>query len=225
MPIKNDVFWKMVFKEKFIPQIDIIKNSLKDRILPTFNDIEQEAGRLEGKEFDRLSVELSGNENVDMADLADMARDESIGYYHLMNEMKTETLHIFYILLYKVFDQQFSYFYRKEILTPMEERDPKLKEWRVVYDRFKRVGIMLMSMETYRKINILRLISNVIKHGEGSAAEELRKIASSYFNHADHMFYSVFISDDIRDDLKLSLADFESHAENIRSFWMSFSNE
>jgi len=224
MPIQNPQFWKTFFWVKFNPQIDTIKRSLERKILPAFKDIEREADNLEDKEFERLSEELSGDENGDMSELVERAKDKAVGYYSLMTEMKSETLHIFYVLLYKVFDQQFSYFYQKEILDPREEHNLKLKKWSIVYNRFKKSGITLRSMSTYQKINILRLISNVIKHGDGPAAKELKKLAPHYFNHSNNGFYSVFISDDIRDDLNLSLDDFKIHAENVKSFWYELGN-
>jgi len=224
MSIQNPQFWKLFFQEKFCPQIDIIKNSLKDKILLAFSDVEREANSLEEKEFKRLAEEFSGDEDGDMSELAERARDEAIGYYRLMTEMKNETLHIFYVLLYKVFDQQFSYFYRKEILAPAEEANPKLKKWSIVNRQFIKAGIILKSMSTYQKIHILRLISNVIKHGHGPSAKDLKRLDPKYFSHASSEFYSVFISDDIRDDLNLSLNNFEMHAENIKSFWRHLLN-
>jgi hypothetical protein len=201
-------YWARHFREQFAPYLRLLTATLTDRLLPAFGDIEAEAEAVTEAEYNRLG-QLPADDSIDMADAAEMARDEGIGHYEAMTSLRQALLNLYAVALYHAFEQQLLVFHRRQVLSPMEEHDPKLFSISVLAQRLTAKGINLTALASYPAIAQLRLAANTVKHADGTSATALRQQRPDLFHHpifhlpmegrlAHHVpVYSPLLGDDV----------------------------
>jgi len=177
--LHNELFWAGVIRRDFVEEIRTFGQALKDRILKAFGNIEQEAEKLEKEEYKRLLQ--SPGAYFDGSEAAEMAKDRAIDFYVNMKSLEQGIVNMFAVGIYGLFTQQLMLLHRKELLEIHEENDQKLFEMDVIRSRLREDGIDIESFRSYRKIRELKLVVNTVKHAEGWAAKELRKIRPDLF--------------------------------------------
>jgi hypothetical protein len=85
--ILNQRFWAGQFDRVFVPQIRALVDTLRDRLLPAFDNLEAEAERKSDEEYERLGS-LPASEDVDMADLAETAMETGVAHYQMMSGLR-----------------------------------------------------------------------------------------------------------------------------------------
>jgi hypothetical protein len=178
----NIGFWKKYIRGKFINQIELFNESIQNRLIPTFDAIEQESEERSEKEWDRLCASCY-SPDIDPADLAEKAEEAGIEYYMTLSGIKQTLLNIAATALYHLFEQQIIFFLRREVLHPSLENDIELMKLSVFRDQLLKEGIDIYSFQSWVKIDELRIVSNSIKHAEGTSANQLRKIRPDMFKH------------------------------------------
>lgn len=182
MEILNIDFWKPYIRNQFIRQIELLNESIQNRLIPTFNTIEKEADEISEKEWDRLrSSPYSGD--VDPADLAEKAEMAGVDHYAALSAIKQTLLNIAAAALYHLFEQQIIFFLRRELLPISKEDNPNLMTVPYFREQLLEKGIDIDSFDSWDKIKELKLVCNSIKHAEGTSANELRKKRPDMFTH------------------------------------------
>ena len=108
------LFWAGYFRSIYIPEIETLAQCLGERILPTFNGLEDEAKRVEEEENERLCM-LSGPDD-DGAVIAEKAFEAGLDHYVRLRNMRQGIINMFCAGLYHLFEQHLFNFYRLEIL-------------------------------------------------------------------------------------------------------------
>ncbi|MCX5885402.1 MAG: hypothetical protein NT096_05790 [Proteobacteria bacterium] len=180
--IFNIGFWEQYIRNHFIKQIELLNESIQNRLIPTFDTIEKEAEEISEKEWDRLCSSCY-SPDIDPADLAERAQEAGIDYYMTLSGIKQTLLNITATALYHLFEQQIIFFLRREVLHPSQENDPQLMKVSVFREQLLKKGIDIYSFRSWDKIKELRVVSNSIKHAEGDSASELRKMRPDMFKH------------------------------------------
>ena len=178
----NIGFWEQYIRNQFIKQIELLNESIQNRLIPTFNTIEKEAEEISEKEWDRLCSSCY-SPDIDPADLAEKAQEAGIDYYMTLSGIKQTLLNITATALYHLFEQQIIFFLRREVLHPSQENDTELMKVSVFREQLLKKGIDIYSFRSWDKIKELRVVSNSIKHAEGTSASELRKMRPDMFKH------------------------------------------
>ena len=101
----NNEFRFNYIKEIYIPAVDFFSNSFFKRLLPAFGNLENEANQISEKEFQRL-CSLPGDENVDGAELTEIAQDVAISWYEGMYNMRQATINLHAVGIFHLFEQQ-----------------------------------------------------------------------------------------------------------------------
>lgn len=178
----NVGFWEQYIRNQFVKQIELLNESIQTRLIPTFDTIEKEAEEISQKEWDRLCSSCY-SPDIDPADLAEKAQEAGIDYYITLSGIKQALLNITATALYHLFEQQIIFFLRREVLHPSQENDTELMKVSVFREQLLKKGIDIYSFRSWGKINELRIVSNSIKHAEGTSASELRKMRPDMFKH------------------------------------------
>lgn len=179
----NELFWAHYIRGVFIEETRTFGQTLKNRILKAFDNIEQEAKELKEKEYKRLlQTPVGENGGPGMDVLAERAEEEGINFYITMTNLQQGIVNLFAVALYELFIQHLMILYRKEILEIHEENDEKLFKMREVKRRFRECGIEIEKLRSWEKIEELRLVCNTVKHAEGKSADNLRDIRQDLFN-------------------------------------------
>jgi hypothetical protein len=109
----------------YIEAIDYFARSLEKKVLPAFNDIQEEAERIQTETEKRFNVVVDP-ETADPADIAESAYHAGVDFYILVDGIVQGMINMFTAGLYHLFEQQLLKFHRKELLMPQEENDPRL---------------------------------------------------------------------------------------------------
>lgn len=160
-------------------RIDAIAQTINNRLLPTFDAIENEA-REAGK---RKLRDLSINFNPDFMDegsVFDQAHDEEIYHYHLHSEMRKEFINSSATWLFHLFEKDCS------TIFETDNGNSKVAE-------LAKLSINTAQNSDWEICNTeLRLIANVIKHGKGSSYNQLKirkpqmiKSFNGFFSNAE----------------------------------------
>lgn len=119
-------FWSTVFlRDQYIPQLTSIVEVLEDRILSGFNNIEKEAEDLSNARWDEF-MSSPGSGDEDPSEFAEIAEQAGVSHYIFLSGMRQGILNLFSVFLYHTFEQQLLMFFRKEVLTPEEEKGSEL---------------------------------------------------------------------------------------------------
>jgi len=222
----NVTFWEQFIRNQFIHQATMFVENLETRILPTFNNIENEAKKVEEQEWDRLCSSCA-SPDIDPADLAEKAHDAGLNYYTMVSGVKQTLLNVSATSLYHLFEQQLLFFLRREILHPSEEHNIDLIKISVFKERCLQHNIDVEKFSSWQTIDEMRLVANTVKHAEGKSSIDLRKIRPDLFTNLTLEKYGPKLGSNFRrlymplagEDLYLSIRDLKKYGEVIARFW------
>ena len=222
----NVTFWEQFIRNQLVRQITIFVENIENRLLPTFDDIEKEAQKVEEQERERLCSSCS-SPDIDPADLAEKAHDAGGEYYLMLSGVKQALLNISVTTLSHLFEQQILFFLRREVLHPSEENNLKLIRISVFKERLQNQGIDIGKFESWATIKQLSLVANAIKHAEGKSAIELRQIRPNLFKHpilreqewGFRVNYRRLYMPLAGEDLYTALEDLKKYRDAIVKFW------
>lgn len=218
--------WAIIFREKFLNEIGTMEQILENRILPSFQNLEQEADQISSTTAEKLKQ--YANEFSDEETIAQEAYFTGVDYYGRMDSAKQGIINMFAASFYHLFEQQIFEILRYELLDEKEIDNDKLYTICEAYGRFKNIGIDLENIVSFSKIYYeLRLICNTVKHSEGRSACELKKIKPEFFEtlftrqHPEtKMKGKKLVTKPLfGEGLYLTLVDLKIYIERIKSFW------
>ena len=120
-----------------------------------------------------------GNEYTDPGDIADWANDHSLAWWEKLVSLRQSMVNLLATGLYHLIEQQLGVL---SLDCAYERvRDTKLDVVKTWY--MTNLGIDLSSLESWAKIQELRLIANSVKHAEGGSAKQLRELRPDLFQN------------------------------------------
>ncbi|PWK06241.1 hypothetical protein [Tumebacillus permanentifrigoris] len=209
-------------REMFKSQIELYVNTFSKKVFPLFSNIEQEADELSDNYFNCI-MGGNGYDEVDPADVAQNAIDAGLEYYENLSLMKYNTIAMCIAMMYQFWEQQVRKFLFDEVSRyyHIEFKDFCSKGIRQIKSEFKAHDVDLENLQCWKKINELRLLCNVIKHGDGDSASELKNLNADFllidsFNRLE--LYNTTL-------LKAVLNIDESHLSEYGAYLINFWNE
>ena len=163
----------------FIYEIDLFANCLVDKVIPAFENLEEESKNVADREYKVRASSFNSNKGLD--EVAEEAEGEAINYYVMMKNMLQGIINMFAVGLYHIFEQQLFFFHRKELLIRDEEDNINLLKIKKVLSHLENSGIDVKNFKSWKKIDELRHISNTVKHADGQSSEELKKLRPDLF--------------------------------------------
>jgi len=223
------LFWAGYFRTIYIPEIDTFAQCLVDRILPTFNNLEDEAKEIEEAENERLSA-LSCPDD-DGAVIAEKAFEAGLDHFVRMRNMRQGILNMFCSGLYHLFEQLLINFYRLEIFGIGREVEHNLSIKGVKQDFLEKTGLDLGLIGDWQLIDELRLIANTVKHADGDSSLALKeKKPNAFVNPALAGFPTLrrkpgpVFKPMFGEDLYVKIEDFSLYVETVKRFWLELAN-
>lgn len=164
----------------------------------------------------------------DQADFVEKARDFGIGYWQTLNLMKCNTYMMTLATLYQVWKQQIRELSFREITRYhklySKGKEVQFKDFCTDFGHIKRLFSESdwppESALSWDMINELRLVQNVIKHGDGTAAEQLKKIQPDYFRDVSGTLIMDLYSSTLN-EIALSIPDttIDRYRDALIDFW------
>lgn len=197
----------------------------KNRLLSAFNNISEEADQAEqtaweegGRHFDP--------DYYDESMLAEAAINHGISFYQLLSEMHERTRLSVIAGMYHHWDKRFRRFLVRELRHPglMPGLHTRRALWKIdstkLEDFVRALGLDVRAFPSFPKIDAMRLVVNVFKHGEGKSLDDLRQLYPEYVpcRHAWQMH---------PDDTDMEVTDFhlDEFSDAIESFWRTLPKE
>ena len=228
--IFNALFWARYFQAEFVPQIRAITDALEKRVLPGFENIEEESNQVSEETWKKF-MSMPGTGDEDPADFAEAAEQAGVSHYLLLDGIRQGMLNLFAVALYHAFEQQIMLFHRGEVLKPAEENDHALLTHSEFQSRLARSGVYIKTFSSWAKIEELRLVANVVKHAEGNSAKRLHTLRPDMFQKP-HLVQlelpktrnSRIFQPLVGEDLYVSLTDIHDYRETLITFWQELSD-
>jgi hypothetical protein len=226
-------FWSRHFRQGFIPQVNAFCDAVINRVLPTFAGIAKEADDVAQAEYQRVgSLSATESEILDMADIAERAQEAGLVYYEALEGVRQSLTNLAAAALYHMFEQQLLLFHRKQVLHPSEEDNISKIKIGELKKRLLDGGLDIESLESWPKVDELRLVANCVKHAEGVSSEKLGKLRSDLFVHpASRDEDLARLSSSARvylplagQDVYVTVDDFEAYRSAVVLFWEEFGN-
>lgn len=204
-------------------EIQSFSNIFNKKLFPAFSNIGEEAEEIQEESYHAYGTSLG--EDFDGGDAAEFAIDQGIDYYETMNLVKYSFTAISIATLYLLWEQQVRRFLFKEMVHVFDIKFSDFCAKRSIIEDIKKHFLFhrvdLHSLKCWNRIDELRLLCHVIKHGDGKSAKQLFAIRSDLFKRGyDRQSYAPSLDTTLLEEtLNLSQTQFNEYAEILASFW------
>jgi hypothetical protein len=196
-------FWANYFRHTNIPRLQTQLAVLRDRLLPTFDDVGEEADAKAREAYEQITSQACGEDGpeIDGWDASEMAREAGLELYMALSDARQTLINSFAVAIYHLWEQQVLSFYRRELVdqTPLADETLHLRAFR---ERLLVDGVDVAKFNSWPTMLLFRDLANTVKHAEGRSAEALRRSKPEWFSPPS------FRNDELR-DLLLSKPLFE----------------
>jgi len=217
-------------RNKFQKQIELFYDTYSNRINPIFESIEEESNAIAEEKYQELGRCFNPDYN-DPADFAEEAWEAGLEYYEGMALMKYNTKLMWISTLYQFWEQQVRKFIYEEVTKTHKFIDKKGNE--VLFKDFCTRGIEdikeaflefnqdLEELRCWTEINELRLLTNVIKHGDGWSATQLKELRPDFFKAEFSNYNLLDLYKTTLNELVLNINDneFQEYCKALIEFW------
>jgi hypothetical protein len=151
---------------------------VRERLLPAIGDPEVEAQKASEAYWNaKMSEPVGEDDDVDPGSIADDANDKAIETYELLFPLRQSALNLGTAGLFHLFEQTCTSLGRAW-------KRGECKKFEHFLDWLRdATGVDVMAQEFWSDIHELHMVANVIKHGEGWSADELRGINPALFDY------------------------------------------
>jgi hypothetical protein len=191
----------------------------KSRLLSQFVSIEAEAERAEQEHWER-SGEFFNPEWHDPNDFAEAARDHGIEFYQLLSDMHDRTRLSVVAGMYHHWDKTFRRFLVREFKWPglVIGDNTRRALWKLDCAKLEQLlaslGSDVRRFASYPRMNAMRLVVNVFKHGEGKSLDDLRQHYPEFLHESSRRWGNY-------DDTDMVVTDehVDEFSAAVESFW------
>jgi hypothetical protein len=119
--IHSLVWWCRSIERTFLPAADLGIHWLTERILPTFDDLQNDADEYANRRTEE-SAPYADPESYDPADAAATWWDFGVEFYSMASDLRQALLNMFAATLFHQFEQALLELYRKECLRFRQQK-------------------------------------------------------------------------------------------------------
>ena len=193
------------------------------RLLPVFDHIDDEASAASEKAWQDAMSSPAYDDNFDPGDFAEAAQEYGIEVYENLHFTRQQLLGLATAGLYHLWERLLKQFLYKELRG--WTFDGLTIQQIVASANFRRLeeflspfGFQLAQQPYYAELSELRLVANVVKHGDGQSCDELQASAPELFGGYNYHF-DIFSK---ADSLELKPSDFIRYAKAATDYWNTF---
>jgi hypothetical protein len=212
-------------RRRILDRHDAYVEAVQARVISQFRDIDVQAERHAEARWEAL-LRMPAREDVDMADLAEVAQDTGLEKYEMLSFLKREMLLGSLAGLYHIWDRSLRDFLEKEFRHWMDALRIEKYAWRSdfngVVDCLRQFGWDIAKESFFEDLDACRLIVNVYKHGKGPALKDLAARYPRFLRYHDKPEFSFLAQHVDQEDLELSEQQFCKIARSLRAFWIGF---
>ena len=221
----------------YVPKI--IRNYLKqeilyyvqiyfEKLLPVFTDMEREAEQRANDFYDNFMNQPSSDEYIDPSSIAEQATGIGASHYSYLSLGKYSLTVTWHATLYQIWEQQLRLFLFREMSRVVKiEFKTFCSNIAEIKKVFKLHDVEIETFKCWAKIDELRLLCNVIKHGPGDSSEKLNKINPALFREYPALFDKEKVIDYmetykttlLEETLLINETTLQQYKDAVLSFW------
>ena len=206
-----------ILRKKLKSEIQIYRDFFVSKLFPTFDDIEDIANKYSEELFDTLMAD-SSDPNEDGASFAEDAIEHGISHYLALATVRHSFASIAVASLYHLWEQQAREFLFSELshdvhLDPAKFCANGMEDIKRIFLTHK---VDLTTLKSWTLVNELRLVCNVVKHGDGKSSNDLLALNPKLFNPRARTPAAGSL---LEEKLLLSSTEFSKYANNLANFW------
>jgi hypothetical protein len=219
--LKSQLYVSEITRSYLKSEIESFFRIYFDRLLPVFKDIEGEADKLTKDYYEDFMDHPARDEYIDPDSIAEHAFEIGVEHYSYLKFGQYNLTASWHAMLYQLWEQQSRLFLFREMShirkINFQTFCTDLSDIKVFY-KFHNVEIEGFSC--WAKIRELRLLCNVIKHGDGDSARKLCKINPILFKREGEVDYmEVHKTTLLKDTLNINEVTLNVYKEALLSFW------
>ncbi|WP_301107116.1 hypothetical protein [Sporosarcina sp.] len=229
--VKAQLYLYQKLREKFQKPYDYYHEVYLNKITVVFDNLEEEADKIAQRHYEELGQYFDPDRH-DYEDFADVAYEKGIEYYEAISLIRYNNQLMWISTLYQFWEQQVRKFLFDEIkssgITLCTKKGKEIEFSRFctrgikdIKEQFLRFGQDIEQLSCWQTIDELRLLANVIKHGEGVSTNDLEKLRPDIFksgvldNNLMKMHRTV-LNEQV---LNVKYMDFVMYKDALQSFW------
>ncbi len=220
--MKSQIYLHITTRNIFKSTIFSYQKVLNDRLFSNFENIEIEAEKYASDYYNELGKQPA-NDTIDMSDIADIALDKSIEFYEELSYVKYAFTATCISGIYHIWEQQVRKFLYDELrhdfsIDFSEFCNKGIEDIKKIFYRF---NLNIEKLKCWPKLDELRLLSNVIKHGDGKSLKALKSSNEKLFKKYpyDDLYNRVIDSTLLEENLNIDQKLFIKYCEVLVNFW------
>ena len=219
--MKSQLYLPEAKREHFKSEISDYVEVYCQKLLPVFKDIESDVEKYTNDIYNNSMSQPACDDSMDPGSIAETALDEGIEHYSYLKLGKYNLTATWHATLYQVWEQQLRRFLFQEIShvynIQFKTFCTKLSE---IKKKFEFHNVDIESFSCWPQVEELRLLCNVIKHGDGDSAKDLQKIKPVLFKQEDDIDYmKTFKTTLLEETLNINEMTLKSYRKALLSFW------
>jgi len=195
----------------------------KKRLLSAFAKIYEEAEQAEKAHWDESGLSFNPDTH-DEGSLAEAARDHGVVFYQMLSEMHERTRLSIVAGMYHHWDKSWRRFLVEQLRWPGLVPGPRTRRllWRLESVKLETLlhafGLDVRSFPDFLRLDAMRLVVKVFKHGEGASFDDLQKLYPSFVPPPLVGWVSTHPDDT---NMRVTDTQLDEFARAIESFWRS----
>lgn len=192
------------------------------RLIPTFDNIEEEAEKASQEIWEGAESASFNGYGDSYGDLSSDAFEVGLKVYENLSFVREQLIQLSVAGLYHLWERAIKQFIIKE-LKHYQYEDSVFKvvekaTFEDLVDILQQFTYDITVTTYYQKLNELRLVANVVKHGKGKSLEQLAQLAPHLFENPTISLIGISNNE----NLNLMSSDFMAYSNAIQEFWTSF---
>lgn len=218
------------FRQSLMVEHRFYVEQARKRLLSQFGNMEAEAEKAAEEHLEKMSIHFNPDKH-DSSDFYEAAHEKSIEFYQLLSDMHEATRLSVTAGMFHQWDKNLRDWIVREMHHWHHGENAIRAIWKAdfpaIMDFLVAFGFDVKALPSYARLDAMRLVVNVFKHGNGRSLDELKKsfpefISDPLGGDGAHQFLLQY-SD--HTDMKVSVAHLDQFSEAILDFWKAVPKE
>lgn len=217
------------FRQDLMAEHRFYVEQARKRLLTQFENMEAEADKAVEDHLEKMSIHFNPDKH-DPSDFYETAHDKGIEFYQMLSDMRDNTRLSVVAGMYHQWDKKLREWIVQEVRHWHHGKNANLSIWKAdfpaIADFLVAIGFDIRKLSCYERLNAMRLVVNVFKHGDGPSFDDLKKLHPEFLLNPiggdeqllplDFLYYT---------DLKVSDVHFDQFSDAILEFWRAIPKE
>lgn len=218
------------FRQSLMEEHRFYIEQARKRLLSQFENMEVEADQAAKEHLDNMSVHFNPDRH-DSSDFYEAAQDKGIEFYQLLSDMRDNTQLSVIAGMFHQWDKRLRDWIIREMRHWHHGKNAASSIWKAdvsaIMDFLVAFGFNVKVLPIYGRLDAMRLVVNVFKHGNGPSLDELKKsfpefIPNPLGEDGNHPFFFQYLD---HTNMTVSVVHLDQFSEAILNFWKEVPKE